>query len=55
MDKMAKKVTSPSSDVYTAVLALACLAVLAATVFVTLKSIKYYGPDAPLKIVQAPK
>ncbi|MEN8127246.1 MAG: hypothetical protein ABFR90_05505 [Planctomycetota bacterium] len=52
---MAKKATSPSSDVYTAILALACLAVLASAVFVTVKCINYYGPDALLKIAKAPK
>jgi len=52
---MAKKTMSPSSDVYTAILALACLAVLAAAVFVTLTCINYYGSDALLKIAQAPK
>lgn len=51
---MAKKVTSPDSDVYTAILALACLAVLAATAFLTLKCINYYGSDALIKIAQAP-
>jgi hypothetical protein len=51
---MAKKATSPDSDVYTAILAMACFAVLAAAVFVTLKCINYYGPDALLKITQAP-
>ena len=50
---MAKKATSPSSDIYTAILALACLAVLAATVFITLTCINYYGSDALLKIAQA--
>ena len=50
---MAKKATSPSSDVYTAILGLACLAVLAATVFVTLTCINYYGSDAVIKIAQA--
>ena len=52
---MAKKATSPDSDVYTAILALACLAVLAAAVFVTLTCIDYYGTDALIKIAQAPK
>ena len=52
---MAKKATSPSSDVYTAILALACLAVLAAAVFVTLTCINYYGSDALLTIAQSPK
>ena len=52
---MAKKAINPSSDVYTAILALACLAVLAATVFVTLTCINYYGSDALLKIAQAPR
>lgn len=52
---MAKKAISPSSDVYTAILAMACLAVLAATVFVTLTCINYYGSDALITIVQAPK
>jgi len=47
---MAKKVASPSSDVYTAVLALACVVVLAATVFVTMKCINYYGSENLLKI-----
>jgi hypothetical protein len=51
---MAKKATSPSSDIYTAILALACLAVLSATVFITLTCINYYGSDALLKIAQAP-
>lgn len=44
---------SPSSDIYTAILALACLAVLAATVFITLTCINYYGSDALIKIAQA--
>ena len=52
---MAKKTTSPSSDVYTAILALAYFAVLASSVFVTLKCINYYGTDALIKIAQAPK
>ncbi len=52
---MAKKATSPSSDVYTAILALACMAVLAALVFVTWTCIDYYGTDALIKIAQAPK
>ena len=52
---MAKKATSPDSDVYTGILGIACLAVLAATVFITLKCIEYYGSDALFKIVQAPK
>lgn len=51
---MAKKVTSPSSDIYTAILALACLAVLSATVLITMVSINYYGSDALLKIAQIP-
>ena len=51
---MAKKSTS-SSDIYTAILALAFLAVLAATVFITLTSVNYYGSDAVLKIAQASK
>ncbi len=50
---MAKKAMSPSSDIYTAILALACLAVLAATVFITLTCINYYGSDALIKIAQA--
>ena len=50
---MAKKAISPSSDVYTAILAMACLAVLAAAVFVTLTCINYYGSDAVIKIAQA--
>jgi hypothetical protein len=49
---MAKKVTSPSSDVYTGILALAFLAVLSATVFITLTCMNYYGSDAILKIAQ---
>lgn len=49
---MAKKTLNPESDVYTAVLALACMAVLAATVFVAFKSINFYGTDALWKIVQ---
>jgi len=52
---MAKKTISPDSDVYTAILALACLAVLAATIFVTLTCINYYGSDALIKIAQAPR
>ena len=52
---MAKKTTSPDSDVYTAILALACLAVLAAAVFVTWTCMDYYGSDALLKIAQAPR
>ena len=49
---MAKKAMSPSSDIYTAILALACLAVLAALVFITLTCINYYGSDALIKIAQ---
>ena len=52
---MAKKTISPSSDVYTAILAMACLAVLACAVYVTLKCIDYYGTDALIKIAQGPK
>ena len=52
---MAKKTISPSSDVYTAILAMACLAVLACTVYMTLKCIDYYGTDALFKIAQGPK
>jgi len=52
---MAKKTIRPDSDVYTAILALACLAVLAAAVFVTLTCINYYGSDALLQIAQVPK
>ncbi len=52
---MAKKATTPASDVYTAILALACLAVLAAAVFVTLTCMDYYGSDALIKIAQAPR
>ena len=50
---MAKKTSSPSSDVYTGILALALLAVLSATVFITLTCINYYGSDAILNIAQA--
>ena len=42
---MAKKATSPESDVYTAILAMACLAVLASTIYVTLKCINFYGSE----------
>lgn len=49
---MAKKAMSPDSDVYTAILALACLAVLGAVVFVTLTCMNYYGSDALFKIGQ---
>jgi len=49
---MAKRTLNPESDVYTAVLALACLAVLAAVIFVAFKSINYYGTEALWKIVQ---
>jgi hypothetical protein len=49
---MAKRTTSPDSDVYTAILALACLAVAAATIFVALKSVNYYGTEALWQIVQ---
>jgi hypothetical protein len=49
---MAKRIISPDSDVYTAILALACLAVVAATVFVAIKSMNYYGTEALWKIVQ---
>jgi hypothetical protein len=58
---MAKKTISPSSDVYTAILAMACLAVLACTVFVTIKCIDYYGTEkngynlGALFKIQAPK
>lgn len=52
---MAKKAISQSSDVYTAILALACMAVLAAAVFVTWTCINYYGSDALIKIAQGPK
>jgi hypothetical protein len=52
---MAKKATSISSDVYTAILALACLAALATVVFVTMTCIDYYGSEALLKIAAAPR
>lgn len=52
---MAKKTISPSSDVYTAILAMACFAVLACAVYMTMKCIDYYGTDALIKIAQAPK
>ena len=39
---MAKKKSAASSDVYTAILALAALTVLATAVFVTLKCWVYY-------------
>lgn len=48
---MAKR-TAAESDVYTAVLALACLAVLAVMVFVAFKSVNYYGTEALWKIIQ---
>lgn len=51
---MAKKTTRPESDIYTAILALACFAVLSATVFVAMTSIKYYGSESLFKI-QAPR
>lgn len=50
---MAKKATSPESDVYTAILAIACLAVLATTVFVTLKCISFYGSENLFNIFTA--
>ncbi|MCE5185743.1 MAG: hypothetical protein LLF76_06425 [Planctomycetaceae bacterium] len=49
---MAKRTINPDSDIYTALLALACLAVVAATVFVAFKSMNYYGTDAIWKILQ---
>lgn len=49
---MAKKTLNPESDVYTAVLALACLAVLASAIFVAYKSINLYDKEALWKIVQ---
>jgi hypothetical protein len=49
---MAKRTLNPESDVYTAVLALACLAVVAATIFVAFKSMSYYGTQALWQIVQ---
>lgn len=49
---MAKKAASPSSDVYTAILAVSCLAVLAAAVYVTLKCINYYGTETLFNIVR---
>ena len=52
---MARKTAIPGSDVYTAVLALACLAVLAAAVFIILTCINYYGSDVLMKVAQAPK
>jgi hypothetical protein len=58
---MAKKTISPSSDVYTAILAMACLAVLACTAFITIKCIHYFGTEkdgyhlSALFKVQAPK
>jgi len=58
---MAKKTTSPSSDIYTAILAMACFAVLACTVFVTIKCIDYYCTEkdgynlGALFKIQAPK
>ncbi|MCI0499984.1 MAG: hypothetical protein L0Y36_09955 [Planctomycetales bacterium] len=52
---MAKKSASPSSDVYTAILALACLAALATVVFVAMRCIDYYGSESLLKIAAAPR
>lgn len=52
---MAKKINGESNDVYTAILALSVFAVLAAVVFVTFKCVDYYGSEALLKVVQAPR
>ncbi|NLW82988.1 MAG: hypothetical protein GXY41_01075 [Phycisphaerae bacterium] len=40
---MAKKITAATSDVYTAILALASLTVLSTAVYVALKCWMYYG------------
>lgn len=40
---MAKKATQPTSDVFTALLALATLAVLGTAVYVGIKCMAYYG------------
>ena len=49
---MAKRTTNPESDIYTALLALACLAAVAAVVFVAYKSMNFYGTDGLWKIIQ---
>jgi hypothetical protein len=48
---MAKRNTAVSSDIYTAILALAFLALLAATVFVTYKCGSQYGWSSLFEIV----
>jgi len=50
---MAKKIISVSSDVYTAILALASLTVLSTAVFVALKSLSFY--ETLFSIAQAPR
>ena len=49
---MAKRTLNAESDVYTAVLGLACMAVLAAAIFVAYKSMSFYGTEAIWTIVQ---
>jgi hypothetical protein len=50
---MAKRKIVVSSDIYTAILALACLALLAATVFVTFKCGSQYGWSSLFQVVTA--
>lgn len=50
---MARKIISASSDVYTSILALASLTVLATAVFVALKCSIFYG--TLFSIAQAPR
>jgi hypothetical protein len=50
---MAKRNIAVSSDIYTAILALAFLALLAATVFVTYKCGSQYGWESLFKVVTA--
>jgi hypothetical protein len=50
---MAKRKIAVSSDIYTAILALAFLALLAATVFVTYKCGSQYGWSSLFQVVTA--
>jgi hypothetical protein len=50
---MAKRKIAISSDVYTAILALALLAVVGTTVFVAFKCGEYYGWDSLFTVVKA--
>jgi hypothetical protein len=50
---MAKRKTAAPSDIYTAILALALLALLATAVFVTIKFGSQYGWSSLFQVVKA--